>query len=221
METELFSRDSVQALTNGMKATTSNMKEAMTMDITGTHTVSTWWNQHEDSETMVGWLIPIDYNNAAKLRLLSCRLIRETRIDTERTVWDLLDEPCRHAVIVAERYANGQATKQELVDAFNTVWEAGKTEGTDSRAAVLFAARDVELDAWEPNPAASAALHAVKNSVNAVYTEVEGADYKAAITAARCQQADIVREIIPAEEIVPLFERHWISIQRNDHETLD
>ena len=53
------------------------------------------------------------------------------------------------------------------------------------------------------------------------FTEVEGADYKAAITATRCQQADIVREIIPAEEIVPLFERHWISIQRNDHETLD
>ena len=49
------------------------------------------------------------------LRKLACRFVRETPLSDGRKVWDLLtDERSRRAVEVAERYADGKATAQEL-----------------------------------------------------------------------------------------------------------
>lgn len=46
------------------------------------------------------------------LRLMACRFVRETPMADGRTVWDLLtDERSRNAVIVAEKYVNGEATE--------------------------------------------------------------------------------------------------------------
>jgi hypothetical protein len=53
------------------------------------------------------------------LRKLVCRFIRETPIADGRKIWDLLtDERSRKAVEVAERYAEGKATYEELEAAF-------------------------------------------------------------------------------------------------------
>lgn len=54
----------------------------------------------------------------AALRKLACRFVRETPLLDGRKVWDLLtDARSKRAVEVAERYADGKATKKELADA--------------------------------------------------------------------------------------------------------
>lgn len=45
----------------------------------------------------------------------SCRCIRETPLCDNRVVWDLLiEEQSRNAVVIAEKYVNGNATDGEL-----------------------------------------------------------------------------------------------------------
>ena len=52
------------------------------------------------------------------LRLWACWCVRNTKLEGGRTVWDLLTDPrSRNAVEVAERFANGYATKEELAAA--------------------------------------------------------------------------------------------------------
>jgi len=59
------------------------------------------------------------------LRLLICRLVRETPLHDGRKVWDLLtDERSRNAVVVAERFANGEADQNELDAARAAAWDA-------------------------------------------------------------------------------------------------
>ena len=54
----------------------------------------------------------------AHLRLFACHCVRKTPIGDGRTVWDLLtDERSRKAVEVSERFARGEATREELRDA--------------------------------------------------------------------------------------------------------
>ena len=68
-------------------------------------------------------------------RIMACRFVRETPIGDGRTVWDLLtDERSRNAVIVAERYCNGEATGAELSAARAAMW-AARAEWAASRGA--------------------------------------------------------------------------------------
>lgn len=170
-------------------------------------TVSDWWNECHDAKEMLWVLETIGYNNTQVLRLLACRIVRETRVDDTRTVWDLLDEHCRAAIIVAERYANGEVTEEELAVAFNTVWVAGETEGTAARAAVLYAARNFDSDNV---PAAQSARFAAVEAMVAV--EEVGDGFEVGVFA-RSQQACIVREMISVEEVVLNFERREEEVQ--------
>lgn len=80
----------------------------------------------------------------ATLRLCSCACVRHTPLADGRTVWDLLDDPrSRNAVEVAELYANGQATDDELAAAGYAArlcaWEAAG----DAWASQIAIVRDV------------------------------------------------------------------------------
>ena len=74
------------------------------------------------------------------LRKLSCRFVRETPLADGRVVWDLLtDERSKRAVEVAELYADGKATAQEL-DAACAAADAAARADFAARAAASAAA---------------------------------------------------------------------------------
>ena len=67
----------------------------------------------------------LDVFTDSVLRKLACRFVRETPLHDGRTVWDLLtDERSRKAVEVAEAYADGKATAQELDAARDAAYDA-------------------------------------------------------------------------------------------------
>lgn len=68
--------------------------------------------------------------NEQKARLFACWCVRNTPLYDGRTVWDLFtDKRLHNAVEVAERYANGGATKEELMVARLSAWEASFNDG--------------------------------------------------------------------------------------------
>lgn len=90
--------------------------------------------------------------NDKKLRLFACTCVRETPLADGRKVWDLLtDERSRRAVEVAERFARGEATQEELAAAWaaakDAAWAAAKGAAWDAAwAAVWAAAMDAAWD---------------------------------------------------------------------------
>jgi hypothetical protein len=75
------------------------------------------------SDQKITWLLwATEYAMPKKcLRLMACRFVRETPIANGGTVWDLLtDERSRNAVDISERFAKGDASKDELEDAFES-----------------------------------------------------------------------------------------------------
>jgi len=96
------------------------------------------------------------------LRLFACKCVRDTHLPDGRKVWDLLtDEHSRNAVIVAERFANGEATEEDLIAARDAArdaawvaaWvaiEAARDAAEAARDAVWVAAWDaVWVAAWD------------------------------------------------------------------------
>ena len=78
------------------------------------------------------------------LRKLACRFVRETPLHDGRKVWDLLtDESSRKAVEVAEAYADGMATYEELDAAYATAYAAARAASD----AAAYAAADDAADA--------------------------------------------------------------------------
>jgi hypothetical protein len=87
------------------------------------------------------------------LRLIATECVRKTPLHDGRTVWDLLTDPrSRNAVEVAEKFAHGKATREELAAARAAAWDAARAA---ARAAAWDAAR----------AAASAAAWAVQNAI--------------------------------------------------------
>ena len=87
------------------------------------------------SERTILWRLDAPTMNRL-LRLWGCWCVRNTKLNDGRTTWDLLTDPrSRHAVEVAERYANGDATREEL----GAAWAAARAA---ARASARSAARD-------------------------------------------------------------------------------
>ena len=148
-------------------------------------TFAGWWKGTQRSDYMLWLLEAVAYPDDRKLRLLACRFIREIAVDTTRTVWDLLtDERSRSAVVAAEQYAKGRATDGEL--------EAAASLASDAASLARNEARAASAAAWAAVSAAECAV---------------------AMESARAQQADIIRDMIPATEIAPLFERYIQTLQ--------
>ena len=189
--------------------------------VTGSMTFADWWNSCFQGDYMVQMLRCVGYPDDRKLRLLACRLVRETRIDSHRTrtVWDLLtDERSRSAVEVAERYAEGEATDEELEAATVAAWSAAQAAASSAEWAAAWAATSAataaacaaawaaaSAAAWPPTSAATSAARAT------------------AMKSALAQQAGIIRDMIPAEEVEPLFERYALRLllTKNDCKLLN
>lgn len=190
-----------------------------------------WWGGCADGEQMLAELEKIEYDNRQELRLLACWIIRVTRVDEDRTVWDLLsDERSRIAINIAERYANGGASDAELLAAERGARSAAKAAGlggelTAAEAAILVA---TSSEMWQ---SASKGLREVADTVAAASGDIQadrsaqdlpsftidwGAAWEAGwykgLEATYAQLADIIRDRIPAEILIPAFKRHLQSL---------
>ena len=148
------------------------------------------WNECKHSDWMLWLDRKMDLFTDKQRRLMACRFVRETPIGEGKTVWDLLtDERSRNAVVVSERYANGEATVDELStasDAAKTASSAAASGARDASAAdgAAWAAAWAAWDAWDAW-AAWAAWAAAWAAWDA--TSSAAKDY------ARAVQCDIIR----------------------------
>lgn len=83
--------------------------------------------------------------NEKTARLFACWCVRNTPLADGRTVWDLLeDERSKKAVEVAEKYAQGEATDEELKAALAAVlavaWSAARDAALATSLAVAWSA---------------------------------------------------------------------------------
>lgn len=123
------------------------------------------------------------------LRKLACRFVRETPLSDGRKVWDLLtDERSRKAVEVAELYADGKATKEDL--------EAARAAAADAAAytAACAAAHAAAYDAVHA-AACAAAYTAAYDAVYAAVYAADAAAYDAARDAAKAAQMQMIAEM--------------------------
>lgn len=121
-------------------------------------------------------------------------LLREFASWCVRQVWDKLTDPrSRAAVEVAERYARGEATGDELVAAQGAAVDAvpGRKAAHSAKMAAEAAADLCAWNAWD------AARNAAWSAIMALDEEERDA--------AEAAQADKLRELLPWEIIEPLF----------------
>ena len=117
------------------------------------------------------------------LRKLACRFVRETPLADGLVVWDLLtDERSRKAVEVAEAYADGKATYEEL--------DAARTAADAAYAAVHAAAYVAAYAA-----AYAAAYVAAYAAADAAYAAAEAADAADAVDVAKVAQVRMIAEL--------------------------
>jgi hypothetical protein len=127
------------------------------------------------------------------LRKLVCRFVRETPLHDGRKVWDLLvDERSRKAVEVAEAYADGKATYEELQTAYATAYAAARAACAARAAACAVAYAVAYAAADDAAYAAYAAAYAASDV--AAYAASDDAA-EAAYAAANAAQAQIIAEL--------------------------
>lgn len=101
-------------------------------------TFADWWEGTQRGDYMLWLLEAVNYDDQRVLRLLAVRFVRETVLSDGRTVWDLLtDERSKQAVIVAERYANGEASEDELRAARVAAQEAARAAAAAQHAVMI------------------------------------------------------------------------------------
>ena len=132
--------------------------------------------------------------NDQRWRLAGCAIVRRTTV-CGRTLWDLLtDSRSRNAVDVSERFANGEASREELDAARDAaraavldvmLWDAARVAAWDAAGdAALDTARDAaRVAAW------AAALDTARAAVRVAAWDAAGA-------AAWAEHANILREFI-------------------------
>ena len=85
------------------------------------------WETCQRADWMLWALDRIGYDDKKTLRLYACACVRRTPLANGRTVWDLLpDERSRTAIDIAERYANGNASVDDLTAAGTAAWAAAE-----------------------------------------------------------------------------------------------
>jgi hypothetical protein len=157
----------------------------------GDRDLATAWAECESPGWML-WLCDHGGISDATMRMLACRFVRETPMGDGRMVWDLLtDERSRTAVEVAERYAKGEATAEELRSAW--AWaNAAANAAAGAAWAAEAAARAADAAAWADaaaDAAATAAARAAWAAEAAERAAAEAADAAAAASSAWAEAA--------------------------------
>jgi hypothetical protein len=142
--------------------------------------------------------------NPRTARLFACWCARNTPLLDGRTTWDLLtDERSRRAIEVAERYANGEASGEELAAAGDAARDAARDAAwAAARAAARAAAWDVAwAAAWAAarDAAWAAARDAASASASAAARDAArdaawDVAWAAAWAAARAAARDVARD---------------------------
>jgi hypothetical protein len=110
------------------------------------------------------------------LRLWGCWCIRNTKLADGRTVWDLLtDQRSRNAVEMAERFARGEATSDELAAAWGAASAASAAWGAASAANAAWGAASAARAAWAAASAARAAASAARAAASAAWDAARAA----------------------------------------------
>lgn len=119
--------------------------------------------EHEIYEWLLWTIIRPGVFPDSVLRKLACRFVRETPLEDGRKVWDLLiDERSRKAVEVAELYADGKATGEELDTAAHAARAAYAERVTgEAYAAYAVAVRVVEFAVYTAAIRAATAAYVI------------------------------------------------------------
>ena len=141
---------------------------------------------NKSSHQSIRFIRKIEEWNDKSARLFACWCVRQ--------IWDsLIDERSKNALIVAEKYANGEATEDELAAARDAAWDAASAAAwAAARAAAWAAARAA---AWA---AARAAAWAAARA--AAWDAARDAAWDAARDAASAAQSRHLIEILEFEE---------------------
>ena len=125
------------------------------------------------------------------LQKLPCRFVRETPLSDGRKVWDLLtDERSRKAVEVAELYADGKATYEELKAAYDAAHATADTAYAAALATdATFAAAYAAYAASDAANFTAFAAYAIDAARAAYATDTAYATYAAAAYAAAAYAA--------------------------------
>ncbi len=140
------------------------------------------WQACHRPDWMLWLLGRINYRDARAYRRFACWCARHTPLSDGRTTWDLLtDHRSRDAVDVAERYAWGKATAEELAAAGDAAWASARASAGDAARA----------SAWASARAAACA------AAEAAEAAAEAAAWAAAGDAAGDAQARQLRKFFP------------------------
>ena len=168
------------------------------------------WEACPRPDWMLWLLSHVNHRDDKAYRLFACWCVRNTPLPGGRKVWDLLtDDRSKNAVVVAERFANGEATEQEL----DAAWDAARAAARDaSRAAAWDAARDAAWDAAR-DAARAAARAAARDAARAAARDAAraaawDAASGAAWDAARDAQSNRLREVFPWSAMAKAIKAH-------------
>src|SRR5574340_343496 len=153
----------------------------------------TAWQNCRRPDWMIWLLNELNYNDDKVLRLYACWCVRETPLPDGRRVWDLLaDSRSRAAVEMAERFAVGNASLEELRSAESAAWSAAEAAAWSA--------------AW--SAAESAARSAAESAARSAESAARSAAWSAAWSAesaAWSAQADRLREVVPFSVVEELL----------------
>ncbi len=172
------------------------------------------WQNCQRPDWMLWLLNELNYLDERVMRLYACWCARETPLSDGRRVWDLMtDERSRAAVEVAEFFAAGEATLEELRDAAraasDAAWAAARAASDAARDAAWAAARAAAgAAAWAAAWAAArdAAWAAARAAAwDAARAAAWDAARAAAWDAAGAAQSDQLRKLVPFSVVEELL----------------
>ena len=138
------------------------------------------WETCQRADWMLWALDRIGYDDKKTLRLYACACVRRTPLANGRTVWDLLpDERSRTAIDIAERYANGNASVDDLTAAGTAAWAAAEAAARAAEAAAGAAAWEAVWAAGSAAEAAAWATWAAEAAARAATWAAEAATWAA------------------------------------------